>query len=304
MIALGQVCEMRVTEVALCVLSVGCIWASIQGAAWRVTTDGSSDTHVRVLAGLDAVRLKALAPLVPGKNERVLMATDEPWPVVCEGGSAPCLRCNDGAHGAWYGVCTALAAALISAWVSLRERAGRNVGIASASTASASLCWALWTFHRSCPREALGLVARRELPEPVMGAGVLLVAVAAAAQAAVAVVRAARPENTPAHVHKFSRGGLPLRGAGQLRTRMMAGDPFEEGAVKPEPATTVVPPKVARRGVSMDEDGKSNTWALEPKMQVAEKGEGTSPLIAGGAAVGILGLLAVILSNLPDPDSF
>mmetsp|Transcript_34163 Transcript_34163/g.82607 ORF Transcript_34163/g.82607 Transcript_34163/m.82607 type:complete len:105 (+) Transcript_34163:172-486(+) len=61
------------------------------------------------------------------------------------------------------------------------------------------------------------------------------------------------------------------------------------------------------RGVSMDQDGKSNVWAIEPKMEVENKSseEKTgSALLAGGAFVAFAAVAAGVLTNLPDPDQF
>lgn len=61
------------------------------------------------------------------------------------------------------------------------------------------------------------------------------------------------------------------------------------------------------RGVSLDQDGKSNVWAIEPKMEIETKSADEK---TGGAliAVGGFGVFAVaaglILTNLPDPNSF
>mmetsp|Transcript_28576 Transcript_28576/g.40139 ORF Transcript_28576/g.40139 Transcript_28576/m.40139 type:complete len:104 (-) Transcript_28576:163-474(-) len=61
------------------------------------------------------------------------------------------------------------------------------------------------------------------------------------------------------------------------------------------------------RGVSVDQDGKSNVWAIEPKVEVESKSseeKTTSALIAvGGLAV--FGVIAAgVLTNLPDPNQF
>jgi len=68
-----------------------------------------------------------------------------------------------------------------------------------------------------------------------------------------------------------------------------------------------IPAPAKERGVSMDQDGKSNVWAIEPKMEVSTKSseENTkSTLIAAGGAVGFVALAAGILLNLPDPNQF
>lgn len=73
-----------------------------------------------------------------------------------------------------------------------------------------------------------------------------------------------------------------------------------------EPAAPA-PGKFVERGVSMDQDGKSNVWAIEPKMEIENK---SSEEKTGGALIAIGGLAAFaaiaagVLSNLPDPDQF
>eukprot|EP00588_Corethron_pennatum_P012235 CAMPEP_0194267122 /NCGR_PEP_ID=MMETSP0169-20130528/1766_1 /TAXON_ID=218684 /ORGANISM="Corethron pennatum, Strain L29A3" /LENGTH=115 /DNA_ID=CAMNT_0039007931 /DNA_START=101 /DNA_END=448 /DNA_ORIENTATION=+ len=61
------------------------------------------------------------------------------------------------------------------------------------------------------------------------------------------------------------------------------------------------------RGVSMDQDGKSNVWAIEPKVELESKSaeeKTTSALIAGGGLIAFVGFAFVVLTNLPDPNSF
>mmetsp|Transcript_11336 Transcript_11336/g.10848 ORF Transcript_11336/g.10848 Transcript_11336/m.10848 type:complete len:112 (-) Transcript_11336:374-709(-) len=65
--------------------------------------------------------------------------------------------------------------------------------------------------------------------------------------------------------------------------------------------------QIAERGVSMDQDGKSNVWAIEPKVEVETKSseeKTTSTLIAGAGVVVLGGLAAFALANLPDPNQF
>ena len=61
------------------------------------------------------------------------------------------------------------------------------------------------------------------------------------------------------------------------------------------------------RGVSIDQDGKSNVWAIEPKMEVdnkSTKDKSIDTLKGLGGVVG-LGLVAMtILTNLPDMDMY
>jgi hypothetical protein len=61
------------------------------------------------------------------------------------------------------------------------------------------------------------------------------------------------------------------------------------------------------RGVSVDQDGKSNVWAIEPKMEISDKSDEektTSVLIAGGGLAAFAVLAGVALTNLPDPNQF
>ena len=61
------------------------------------------------------------------------------------------------------------------------------------------------------------------------------------------------------------------------------------------------------RGVSVDQDGKSNVWAIEPKMEVSSKSSdenGKTALVAGGGLAAFAVLATVILTNLPDPNQF
>ena len=61
------------------------------------------------------------------------------------------------------------------------------------------------------------------------------------------------------------------------------------------------------RGVSVDQDGKSNVWAIEPKISVEQKSsaESTQSALIAGAGLGIAAIAAAgILSNLPDPNQF
>lgn len=61
------------------------------------------------------------------------------------------------------------------------------------------------------------------------------------------------------------------------------------------------------RGVSMDQDGKSNVWAIEPKMEIENKSSeektGGALLAVGGFAV-FAAIAAGVLTNLPDPNQF
>jgi uncharacterized membrane protein YadS len=61
------------------------------------------------------------------------------------------------------------------------------------------------------------------------------------------------------------------------------------------------------RGVSFDQDGKSNVWAIEPKVEIEQKSsedQTTSTLIAVGGLAICGAAAAFILTNLPDPNQF
>mmetsp|Transcript_22152 Transcript_22152/g.26702 ORF Transcript_22152/g.26702 Transcript_22152/m.26702 type:complete len:103 (-) Transcript_22152:195-503(-) len=61
------------------------------------------------------------------------------------------------------------------------------------------------------------------------------------------------------------------------------------------------------RGVSVDQDGKSNVWAIEPKVEVESKSseeKTKSALIAGGGIAVFAAIAAGLLTNLPDPNQF
>lgn len=72
------------------------------------------------------------------------------------------------------------------------------------------------------------------------------------------------------------------------------------------PPSASAPPRPKRLGTSVDEDGKSNVWAVEPKMQVEVGTEGQAvkqiSIIAGGA-VAAIALVTTIVNLLPDPDT-
>ncbi|GAX19598.1 hypothetical protein FisN_19Hh177 [Fistulifera solaris] len=64
---------------------------------------------------------------------------------------------------------------------------------------------------------------------------------------------------------------------------------------------------VKERGVSFDQDGKSNVWAIEPKVEISTKSgeeQTKTALIAGGGLVAAAVAAAAILTNLPDPNQF
>ena len=72
-------------------------------------------------------------------------------------------------------------------------------------------------------------------------------------------------------------------------------------------ATSLASKAPVERGVSIDQDGKSNVWAIEPKMEVdnkSTKDKSIDTLKGLGGVVG-LGLVAMtILTNLPDMDMY
>uniref|UniRef100_A0A7S2W9V8 Uncharacterized protein n=1 Tax=Rhizochromulina marina TaxID=1034831 RepID=A0A7S2W9V8_9STRA len=64
-------------------------------------------------------------------------------------------------------------------------------------------------------------------------------------------------------------------------------------------------PPAQRLGTSVDQDGKSNVWAVEPKMQVevGKEGQGVQQaLVIGGGAAAAVALATLIVNVLPDPD--
>lgn len=66
-------------------------------------------------------------------------------------------------------------------------------------------------------------------------------------------------------------------------------------------------PPTVERGVSFDQDGKSNVWAIEPKMEVSSKSseeKTQSAVFAAGGIGAFVALAGVVLSNLPDPNQF
>jgi len=66
-------------------------------------------------------------------------------------------------------------------------------------------------------------------------------------------------------------------------------------------------PRFVERGVSVDQDGKSNVWAIEPKVEVSTKSseENTQSAVIAAGGLGVFAVFAVlVLSNLPDPNQF
>ena len=89
--------------------------------------------------------------------------------------------------------------------------------------------------------------------------------------------------------HRGSPNWLIAHRSTQRRTNIKAG-PFDD----PDAYVAPSPPPKGRLGSSVDQDGKSNIWAVEPKMAVdQDAGASGGGLIAIGAgAVLALGLIA------------
>jgi hypothetical protein len=82
----------------------------------------------------------------------------------------------------------------------------------------------------------------------------------------------------------------------------MGDDDFD---LKNAPASSRIP--TSERGVSVDQDGKSNVWAIEPKVEVETKSaeeKTTSAIFAAGGIAAFAAFAAVALTNLPDPNQF
>ncbi len=65
--------------------------------------------------------------------------------------------------------------------------------------------------------------------------------------------------------------------------------------------------RASERGVSVDQDGKSNVWAIEPKMEISTKSseeKTQTALIAGGGLAVFAVIAGLALTNLPDPNQF
>lgn len=68
--------------------------------------------------------------------------------------------------------------------------------------------------------------------------------------------------------------------------------------------------RIVRLGRSRDQDGKSNIWSIEPKMEVVEDEEGGAKtnLVIGGAvvvtALAVLPLFSLFSKLFPDPADF
>ena len=66
-------------------------------------------------------------------------------------------------------------------------------------------------------------------------------------------------------------------------------------------------PPQGERGVSVDQDGKSNVWAIEPREEISSKSseeKTQSALIAGAGFVAFAAVAAGVLTNLPDVNQF
>eukprot|EP00525_Craspedostauros_australis_P013811 CAMPEP_0198108108 /NCGR_PEP_ID=MMETSP1442-20131203/200_1 /TAXON_ID= /ORGANISM="Craspedostauros australis, Strain CCMP3328" /LENGTH=107 /DNA_ID=CAMNT_0043763311 /DNA_START=76 /DNA_END=399 /DNA_ORIENTATION=- len=83
-----------------------------------------------------------------------------------------------------------------------------------------------------------------------------------------------------------------------LQTRLMS---------EPEEDNRPLAEGFQERGVSVDQDGKSNVWAIEPKMEISTKSSEenmSSALIAGGGLAAFAVVAGIVLTNLPDPNQF
>lgn len=66
-----------------------------------------------------------------------------------------------------------------------------------------------------------------------------------------------------------------------------------------------MPNENMRFGTSRDQDGKSNVWAVEPKMKVDDGENKGAALAAGGAILAVcVALVAVTISQLPGVDAY
>ena len=89
------------------------------------------------------------------------------------------------------------------------------------------------------------------------------------------------------------------------RTSVRAFSPLQMVEETEAPPTQSSQP--VERGVSVDQDGKSNVWAIEPKMEVSTKSseeQGATVLGAAGGLAAFAVVAGLILTNLPDPDQF
>lgn len=84
-------------------------------------------------------------------------------------------------------------------------------------------------------------------------------------------------------------------------------DSEEKGEVSPKVGQQgfFMPNSNLRYGSSRDQDGKSNVWAIEPKMKVEDGENKGSALAVGGAILAVCaGLVAFTLANLPAADTY
>jgi hypothetical protein len=58
------------------------------------------------------------------------------------------------------------------------------------------------------------------------------------------------------------------------------------------------PPPSGRLGATIDQDGKSNVWAVEPTMKVDSTSQGKG-LVAFAPVIGIAGLIVLLVPLLP-----
>ena len=111
-----------------------------------------------------------------------------------------------------------------------------------------------------------------------------------------------------AHTHTHTCIVSPNKAILSRKAVLLHADPTTEEKVDTSFSTPAAPTRpFIERGVSVDQDGQSNVWALEPKVEIENKSneEKTQNALfaAGGLAVCVVAA-AAILANLPDPDQF
>ena len=80
-----------------------------------------------------------------------------------------------------------------------------------------------------------------------------------------------------------------------------------ETETQTETETVVSTPSFVERGVSVDQDGQSNVWALEPKVEIENKSneeKTQNALVAAGGLAAFAVVAGIVLTNLPDPNQF
>jgi hypothetical protein len=90
-------------------------------------------------------------------------------------------------------------------------------------------------------------------------------------------------------------------------TRLQQAQQDDAQEVTTAPPTSSASRRPIERGVSVDQDGKSNVWAIEPKEEVQSKSaeeKARAGLFAAGGLGAAAAAAAVVLTNLPDPSQF